>query len=258
MTEFPSDLSIDLSRLVEVCKEEWRAFLLDVPVDPIPERQDLRAFLLNWVAVFVPEVFQFCSLQAEMAQWMEDFMAEAQSVWRFAKPPLIGSALFALTGEPYWLRAQREYFDYGGAQVRSFLHDSLALVAPKMSFDEELMRRLDHGMKVPYFFMDTPLVLFALSRGDLDDKMAFFRKCKDRFMNSREEETVNAFLEGEHVRNPLNSWMLANTSYVLLRLGCHVTARSGEMVLPLGVELATVWSRVQSHPLMEGTIKLTA
>jgi hypothetical protein len=58
MVEIASaSLSIDLSRIAAICEEEWPAFLDEVGIDPIPERQDLRAFFLNWVGASLSDVW---------------------------------------------------------------------------------------------------------------------------------------------------------------------------------------------------------
>jgi hypothetical protein len=257
MTEFASTaLSIDLGRVRTVCEEEWRSFLDDLQVEPIPEGQDLRAFLLNWVAVFAPGAFP-SSLRSQMATWMEEYRAIDQSVCGWAKPPLIGATLFALTDNPYWLRAQRAYFDYGGSQLRSFLHKTLALVAPRLSFDSELIARLDYGMKAAYFFMDIPLVLYVVAKGDPAEKLVVLKKWRESyFMNPLEKETVDRLLEGESAENPLQYWLLRNTSYVAIRLGCHPSASPSERMLPLGMAFSDIWDRVDAHPLFSPYVKL--
>ena len=257
MAEFASSLlSIDLSRIAAICEEEWQAFLDDIGIDPIPERQDLRAFFLNWVAVFVPEAFP-SSLTSQMAAWMEEHQATDETVWGFAKPPLIGAALFALTDSPYWLRVQIRHFDYGGSQLRSFLHNTLALVAPRISFDSELIARLDHGLKVPYFMMDTPVVLYVVSKGDPELKLANLKKWRESyFMNTAEEETVDRLLKGDPARNPLQSWLLRNTSYAALRIGCYPNGPSAEAALPLGTALSDIWNSVEQHPLFSSYVRL--
>ncbi len=139
MAEFEaSPLSIDLDRIAAVCEEEWAAFLSDMDIEPVPERQDFRGFLLNWVAVFAPEAFP-PSLSDQMVDWMENGLAAGRWEWRTVKRPFIGATLFALTGNTRWLRIQFNNFDNGGSQLRTFYHRTLALIAPSLTFDEDLI-----------------------------------------------------------------------------------------------------------------------
>lgn len=257
MTEVAStDLSIDHGRIRAICEEEWCSFLADLQVAPIPERQDLRASLLNWVAVFLPEAFP-SRLAFQMAAWMEEHQATDRTVWGFAKPPLIGATLFALTDDPSWLRVQRAYFDYGGSQLRSFLHQSLALVAPRMYFDSDLIARLDNGLKLAYFFMDTPLVLYAVAKGDPAEKLGNLKKWQESyFMNPCEKGTVDGLLKGAPVENPLQYRLFRNTSYVTLRLSCQPNSLPADTKLPLGVALSDIWTRLDEHPLFSPHVKL--
>ena len=143
-------LAVDRSRIGAICEEEWESFLSDYDETPVPDVQDRRAFFLNWIAVFHREAFPN-SLQAQMATWLVKQFAQADAGWSFVRPPLIGSTLFALTDERYWLQIQVDNFADGGSLVRSFLHKSLALVAPHVKFDDRLLRQLDFGMNVPIF-----------------------------------------------------------------------------------------------------------
>jgi hypothetical protein len=257
MADFTSSpLSIDLSSVGSICEEEWRAFLKDITVIPTPERQDLSGFLLNWVAVFMPEAFP-PSLSNQMAAWMDNFLANDTSVWGFTKPPLIGSTLFALYDDPHWLRIQVENFDDGGSTLRNFLHNSLALVAPRMSFDPALIARLDFGLKTAYFYMDTPMVLYAVSKGDPVTKVANLHKWKDAyFMNPTEKDTVAKLVSGGWAENPLQHWLLRMTSYVALRLCCQLNTLSRNATLPLGVDMSAIWERIDNHPLFSSHIQL--
>jgi hypothetical protein len=257
MTDFASSsLAINLSRIAAICEEEWQSFLDDVNIHPIPERQDLRGFFLNWVAVFAPEAYP-SSLISRMASWMAEHRATDSTVWAFAKPPLIGATLFALTNSSYWLDEQISNFAYGGSDLRSFLHNTLALIAPLMSFDAELLARLEYGMKVPYFGMDTPLVLYAASKGDPAVKLANLRKWQESyFMNIQEKETVERFLKGDPANNPLQYWFLKNTSYVMLRLACEPGGPPEDATLPLGITLSDIWERVRKHPMVSSHVRL--
>jgi hypothetical protein len=126
-----------------------------------------------------------------------------------------------------------------------------------MVFDSELVARLDYGMKVPYFMMDAPLVLYAVSKGDPEQKLANLKKWKSSyFMNSAEETTVDRFLKAAPANNPLQYWLLKNTSYIALRLGCHLNEPPADATLPLGIALSDIWKRVQQHPLVSPCIEL--
>ena len=257
VAEFASSpLSIDLCRIGAICEEEWQSFLDEVNIDPIPERQDLRGFFLNWVAVFVPEAFP-SSLTGQMAAWMGEHESTDETVWGFAKPPLIGATLFAMTDNPYWLRVQTSNFDYGGSQLRNFLHRTLALIAPRMSFDSELIARLDHGLRIPFLMMDTPLVLYAVTKGDSAEKRANLKKWRDAyFMNTAEAETIDRLLKNDAADNPLQPWLLRNTSYATMRIGCYPVAARTETTLPLGATFADIWNGMDKHPLLSAYVKL--
>ncbi len=257
MAEFDSSaLSIDLDRIAAVCEEEWQSLLDDMDIEPIPERQDLRGFLLNWAAVFTPEAFP-PALSDKMAEWMEDDLAVKRSEWRMVKRPYIGAALFALTGSTRWLRIQFNNFDNGGSQLRTFYHQTLALIAPRLTFDEDLIARLEAGLRNRYFVMSPPLVLYAVSQGDAEEKIANLTAWKAAYpMNSDEEKTVARFLKGEPAPNPLQSWLLRSSSYVALRLGAQGGVPSPSGRLPIGLGFSEVWERVQKHPLTSGYVSL--
>jgi hypothetical protein len=256
LTEFESSpLSLDLSRIGVVCEEEWRAFLGDMEETPVPQRQDLRGFLLNWVAVFLPEAFPN-SLQEEMAVWLAHLLDTSQMTWGYVRPPLIASTLFALTDDIGWLQVQIDNFADGGSLVRSFFHKSLALVADRISFGSQLMRGLDFGMKNVYFYMDVPLALYAVSQGDVAEKLANLKRWQESFMNPSEKDAVDGYLKGLPVKNPMQYWLLEKMTYVAMRLASFPQTQDGATGLPLGVELSTVWERVQRHPLFSSYISL--
>ncbi|MDE1161314.1 MAG: hypothetical protein PW792_05125 [Acidobacteriaceae bacterium] len=257
MAEFDSSaISIDLDRIAAVCEEEWLALLADMDIEPVPERQDLRGFLLNWVAVFAPEAFP-SALSDKMAEWMDDDLAVKRSEWRMVKRPYIGATLFALTGSPRWLRIQLNNFDNGGSQLRSFYHQTLALVAPRLNFDEDLIARLEAGLRNRYFVMSPPLVLYAVSQGDAEEKLANLRAWQATYpMNTAEEETVARFLSDEPARNPLQAWLLRNSAYVALRFGSQAGSSMQSVRLPIGLGFSEVFERIQRHPLMAGHVRL--
>jgi hypothetical protein len=249
----PHSLFIDRSRIATICEEEWVSFLNDNHLTPVPERQDQRGFFLNWAAVFLPDAFP-TSLQPQLSAWMEQQFDQPDS--GYVKPPLIGSTLFALTSDQHWLRIQLDNFADGGSQVRTFFHKSLALVAPRITFDPELLRRLDFGMKSVYFYMDVALTLYIVAQGDTEEKLVHLQRWQGGFLNEREKAAVKGFIEGRPVRNPLLFWLTEKIAYVALRIGCLPTGPVEDAVLPLGIELSTVWARIKDHPLFSSYIEL--
>ena len=257
MAEFEtSSLSLDVSRIGALCVEEWESFLESMASVPVPQRQDLRGFFLNWVAVFIPEAFP-SSLQSQMSTWMNAQIEASESAnWGYVKPPLIGSTLFALTGSSWWLRIQLSNFADGGSLVRNFFHKSLGLVAPRITFDSYLVERLDFGMKAHYFYMDVALALYAVSLGDHETKIVNLKRWQEGFLNTHEKNAVDGFLNGSPVINPLQHWMLEKMTYVAMRLGSFPIAPPAYTGLPLGIKFSGVWEQMQAHPLFSSYIEL--
>jgi hypothetical protein len=75
-------------------------------------------------------------------------------------------------------------------------------------------------------------------------------------MNTAEAETVDRFLKGDPAANPLQSWLLRNTSYATMRIGCYPAVACADTALPLGAALSDIWSRVDKHPLLSACVKL--
>ncbi len=256
MNEFASpSLAIELNRISLLCEEEWQAFLQDMAISPVPERQDLRAYLLNWVAEFIPEAFPQ-SLIPIMGSWLVPRLDTKNVVCDLSKPALIGSALFSLTECIGWIRIQLDNFAYGGSVVRSFLHNSLALAAPHITFDQALLACLELGMKTPYFFMDVPLALYAVSKGNVQDKMANLRRWQQGFLNPQEREFVDGLLKSRLVANPLHPWLARNTNYVAIRMACFLRSTTAPERLSLGLSASAVWKRIEEHPLSSAYLSL--
>ena len=75
-------------------------------------------------------------------------------------------------------------------------------------------------------------------------------------MNTAEAETVDRLLKGDPAENPLTSWLLRNTGYVALRLGCYPKGALADATLPLGAALSDIWNRVGQHPLFSAYVRL--
>jgi hypothetical protein len=101
---------------------------------------------------------------------------------------------------------------------------------------------LDIGMKHAYFFMDVALALYAVSQGYPEEKLTNLKRWQEGFMNSAEKDAVEGFVNGLLVPNPLQYWMLENTTYVAMRMGSFPVATRSDR-LPLGIDFSTIWER---------------
>src|SRR5262249_39752854 len=105
---------------------------------------------------------------------------------------------------------------------------------------------------------DTALILFAFSQGQSSRKQEFLEHLKKTYeMNPAEEKTVDCLTNNEYALNPLQTYLLRNTSYVALRLGCIENALNVGQ-LPLTHSLLTVFSQMMDHPLFKGYLKLSS
>ena len=252
---------IDGARIESLLEEEWAFFQCDVEVLPVTEIQDLRAYFIAWVCTFLPEIVpaEFReNLEGKLAEWRcrADF---ATSFW--FRPLALEAALFSLEGNPVWLNTCREYFAYGGSQLRRFVHQAMALVAPRVHFDGQLLAGLDYGLSVPYFFMDTPLLLYAVSLNPTEEKVETMRRWLTTYRhNSEEEEILNRLTKGEAVRNWLQPHFHWLAKYACSRLACGGPPGYSEQ-LPLfdhGLPWRTLWERLRAHPLAGATVRIQA
>jgi hypothetical protein len=250
-----SPLLIDRARVRVACQQEWEVFVAASALRPIPEGQDQRAFFLNWVAEFMPEAFPQ-DLIPGMWSFVENALSDSDP-FAWCRPLLIETTLFALTGGWNSHQTHVSYFDYGGSFDRAFLHQTLALVAPALCFDAELTARLERCLSIPFLHMDYGLALYGVSQGSRDVKLANLKRWREAFfMNTSEAEIVDRFLEKQLAHNPLVGYLLRNTSYVTLRIGCEQTGLGTDDSLDLRYSLSDVWTRVANHPLYASYIEL--
>jgi hypothetical protein len=112
-------------------------------------------------------------------------------------------------------------------------------------------------MSIPYFNMEYGLALYAASHGSKEAKLANLKRWRELFfMNTLEAEIVDSFLRQEAILNPLAGYLLRNTSYVTLRLGCEQGKSETDDSLDLKYSLSDVWTRIDNHPLYAHYLEL--
>jgi hypothetical protein len=183
----------------------------------------------------------------------------------------IEAALYVLTGEESWLDTIRLNLDHHKMSLREVVTESLALVANRLVFDAEMLKRIAHNLEVLHFFREWPVILFATSKGDPDSKRQQVRKWLDSYdLKGDERDVLQKLVQGHLVVNPFLNRLLRTQQFLTLRLAGSITAPAepptqlpllppdqGELDLcddPL--DASVVWKRLSEHPLTASMIKI--
>jgi hypothetical protein len=247
---------LDRSRLDRILWQLWTEYQRDFEVRPITEIQDLRAFSILWVSTFVPEVVSVPFRNAlTRAVWQYRARNDYASFCASRILPM-EAALYALTGEDSCLEIVTE---------------SLALVANRLVFDAEMLRRIAHNLEVKHFFCEWPVILFATSKGDPDSKRQQVRKWLDTYdLNGDERDVLQKLVRGLWVVNPFLNRLLRTQQFMTLRLAGSIAAPAETPVqLPMSppdqgeldlyddpLDISVVWKRLSGHPLTAAMIKI--
>jgi hypothetical protein len=262
---------LDRFRMDRVLWQIWTEYQRDFEVRPITEIQDLRAFSVLWVSTFVPEVVsvRFRNTLAREVGRYRDRPDYSSFCWYRALP--IEAALYVLTGEESWLDTIRLNLDHHKMSLREVVTESLALVANRLVFDAEMLKRIAHNLEVLHFFREWPVILFATSKGDPDSKRQQVRKWLDSYdLKGDERDVLQKLVQGHLVVNPFLNRLLRTQQFLTLRLAGSITAPAepptqlpllppdqGELDLcddPL--DASVVWKRLSEHPLTASMIKI--
>lgn len=278
---------LDLQRIHALLDEDFHAFKRDYRSDPIPEEQELRAFLIEWFSVFLPE-----AVSDEFKRQIEEFLinARAEKSYRYQgwySVLALEIALFVLTQRDFWLEINRVNLDHHKSTLRAQVIRSLILVADRLYFgDEELKRRTAHNLEAWHMYSDWSLILFAVTRGNVQDKKAQFQRWLEEYEhNENNRRTLESLIKGDNITNPFLSHLLWVQQYITLRLACLPAPAYAQISLP-GMEISApqkteikavrkkpeqktlfptdsdlsledlLWKRLNNHPFMSSHISL--
>ena len=207
-----SDHRIALDRFERIVEEDLILFRRNYGKDSIEEEQDLRALLISWVAFFLPEAIPK-RLSIEIEATVREFRSRKDFPhygWYALLP--FDIALFAITGQNQWLDIHLANLDHHKQPLRTFLLNSLALVAPRLNFgDREILKRTQNNFKAVHFHCEWCAILLAISLGDPNKKRETFKRWAASFrLNEFERVTLERLAEGIPVETP--SWSISSGS----------------------------------------------
>ena len=120
-------------------RAEIAAFRREIEIRPVPERQDLRAGAVAWIAAFAPEVLSEDSRRLLLltCEAESHFVDLNTDIWY--RTVYLHAAQFALSGHPKWLDVLVTNLDHRTSQLRKSLHAPLGLVAPRLKLNSPFL-----------------------------------------------------------------------------------------------------------------------
>ena len=273
--------ALDRDRVERVLWSIWAEYRRDFQVHPINEIQDLRAFSVLWAAVFVPEAISplFQRSLTRSAQQYRERADYGNFCWFRVLP--LEAALYALTGDEWWLSNVRANLDHQNSSLRTTTIESLALLADRVEFDAETLRRIARNLEMRHFFCEWPVILFAVSKESSKHKRRQLEQWLQAYeMNPSERTVLEMLARGEFVENPFLHLSLRIQQYLTLRMACAPPKMAGRLCVDdeldrIAAETAddkrdqmnlfagepallirAVWGRLGAHPLTASLIRI--
>jgi hypothetical protein len=264
-------MTLDRDRIEKTLWTVWREFIQDLEITPVGEVQDLRAFSVLWIALFVPEAisprFQ-SAMTAAALQWRErpDF---GHSIWFRILP--VEAALYALTGDPFWVSLILSNLDHHNSSLRTMAIETLAPIADRLTFGAAELTCVEHNIDVRHFFWEWPVILLAISRTAAGEKRQRFAKWLETYeLDPPGREIVEKLAAGETVENPFLYRLLRIQQFLSLQFACAPPQELRQFDLDPDRKSETgsfmpeqpglfsqnpmdfadlVWERISAHPL---------
>ena len=273
---------INQVKLSRVLKSEFELWVHNFDQRPIPESQDLRAFFIQWFAVFAPECFEQ-SLVKEISTFAYetkqhlDFM---RSKWYELLP--IEVTLYALSSDSSWINIARANLNHHNSGLRMFVLKSLLLVVDRLRFDDPyLLTPITDNLETWHMGSGDTVLFLNMAQGDSETKHIQIKRWLDQVnMSPQDREELQALSNGEFMPNPFLHHITQFTRYILLRLASQETRLQPslspeiperqiprvsdelQLKLPIGMTEnapnlgSVIWQRMNDHPLFQPFIRL--
>ena len=275
---------INEEKLSKVIRSEFELWINNFGKGTVTEAQELRAFFIQWFAVFAPECFERPLVKeiSTFAYEVKQHVKFSGCLWYELLPVEI--ALYALSLDSSWINIARANLNHHNSALRRLVLESLLLIVDKLHFDDPyLLDPITDNLKIWHGGSDETVLFLTMAQGDPETKQSQIRQWLDQVeMSPDDREKLQAYSNGEFIRNPFLHYIIPFACYVLLRLASQetilqlplfpeipenserqisTTADDLQLTLPnIPVEeepdLGTViWQRMNDHPVFQPFIR---
>lgn len=253
-------------RFIVLLDSEFTAFKRDYH-QAITEQQDLRALLLAWFALFLPEAFS-SNLVTRMLEFRlaaseeEDYRNRG---WYCLLP--LDVALYTLEGDLSLIQNHRYNFDHHKSSIRNVVLYTLGLVAHRLSFgDEELLSRCANNLAHSQGQCEWAAILVLLGNGSAAAKRETLKTWLNSYrLNADNCQLLSELLERGYVSNAyFGGYLDWITRYVTVRMMCQtnftipLSKPDSQPMLPgiRKIHTTSLWQKVSEHPLAQASITI--
>ena len=197
MKETIPSFSINRERLARVVKSEFELWVENFGKRPMPGAQERRGLFVQWFSVFAPESFEPALVDdlRSIAHEMRHHPEYRDDKWFEMLP--IEVALYAHTGDPYWIKIAQLNLNHHNSSLREFVLESLLLVVDRIRFDDtECLARVTSNLEGWHFSAIDSVYFLLMTQGEVKTKKEQIQKWLDQvnlFAGDREE--LEALLE---------------------------------------------------------------
>ena len=257
MKEAIPSFSINRERLARVLRSEFELWVENFRIRPMPGAQERRGLFVQWFSVFAPECFE-PSLVDDIRGFANDTRRHAKySVDKWYQALPIEVALYADTSNPYWIQTAQLNLNHHNSSLRSFVLESLLLVADKIRFDDaEWISRVTSSLEGRHMGAMDSVLFLCMAQGDAKAKKKQIRRWRDQgAISLSDRNELDAFLTDGYARNPFLYQTTRNACYILLRLASRQTPHFHQLEFPM-IPAETIWRRMNDHPMFQFSIHL--
>lgn len=244
--------------IVALMREELRDFSNALSDFRLTREQELRGALLAWFCYFCPELIpeELRTLLLAVYYRLRQLKDFDYAGWYQALP--IQMAMYGLTRDQDWLASHKQNFAYGGSALRLYVLESLALAAPELNIDDDLMyQRARRNLELHHGCCQWNVILFLSGRGPKSRKLSLLRQWGREFkLNPDEERLLGQLAEWGFVENHFFAGhFLKVQSYILQRLCAsrNILPSSDPATRLFAGSIAT---QTEQHALMQSLVEL--